>query len=121
MSRDRNVSILAGRASRVVGLKKPSDLIPFKGNFPLLKPYQMSDYFDAVRSTNKLEDLSVEFQEATIKGNRIVVLEEGFRDYLLENGITLDSFQILSNSEKSNKLISWMSRDCIDVSQLTIK
>lgn len=121
MSREIKLSVLAGRASKVIDLKKPSNLIPFKGNFPLLEPYQVQEYFKAIKTTDSLGDLPEDFQRATERGNRIVVLEDGFKSYLAKLGISPSDFQKLSNSEKSNKLIAWMSRDCIDFSQLTIK
>ena len=91
MERERLVSIVGGRAVKYVGLKKPSQIIPFKGKFPLLEPYQ------------------------------IALLEEGFKKYLSEYNITVDDFMKLSNSDKSDKLMNWLNRDCIDFSQLTIK
>lgn len=120
MNRERKLSVLAGRASKVIGLKRPSELIPFRGNFPLLEPHQINSYYEAVRSTDDIEDLSEEFQKATESGNRIVLLEDGFKQYLSRYGITVDKFINMSNSDKSDKLIDWMNRDCIDFSQLKI-
>lgn len=121
MKRERMVSVMGGRASKVVTLKKPSSLIPFKGKFPLIEPYQEQAYFKAIQSTEKLEDLSEEFQKATERGNRIVLLEDGFKQYLAGFNITPASFAKLSNSDKSDKLMNWLNHDCIDFSQLTIK
>lgn len=121
MERERLVSIVGGRAVKYVGLKKPSQIIPFKGKFPLLEPYQIALYNEAIQSTEKIEDLSEEFQKVTEKGNRIAILEEGFKKYLSEYNITVDDFMKLSNSDKSDKLMNWLNRDCIDFSQLTIK
>lgn len=121
MNRERLVSVMGGRASKVVSLKKPSRLIPFRGNFPLIQPYQEQEYLEAIQSTENLEDLSEEFQEVTEKGNRIVLLEEGFQRYLSDLNITPERFLKMSNSEKSDKLLSWLNHDCIDFSQLTIK
>jgi len=121
MLRERFVSIMGGRASKYVTLKKPSQIIPFKGKFPLLQPYQRQAYFDAIQGTKKFEDLSKEFQEITEKGNRIGLLEEGFKMYLPSYNITVDNFLKMKNTEKSDKLIDWLNKDCIDFSQLKIK
>lgn len=115
------VSVMGGRASKYVTLKKPSQIIPFKGKFPLIEPYQTQAYYEAIQSTDKLEDLSEEFQDVTEKGNRIALLEQGFIEYLAGFNITVESFLKLNNSEKSDKLINWLNHDCIDFSQLTIK
>ena len=48
MNRERKLSVMAGRASKVVALKKPSNLIPFRGKFPLLEAYQVKPYLEAV-------------------------------------------------------------------------
>lgn len=121
MGRERLVSVMGGRASKYVALKKPSKIIPFKGKFPLVELYQQRDYFEAIQGTEKLEDLSKEFQEITEKGNRIALFEEGFKMYLDSYGITVDDFLKLSNADKSDKLLDWLNKDCIDLSQLTIK
>lgn len=121
MERERMVSVMGGRASKVVTLKKPSALIPFKGKFPLLEPYQEQAYYKAIQGTNNLEDLSKEFQDITEKGNRIVILENGFKEYLAGFNINPEQFQKLNNSDKSDKLMNWLNHDCIDFSQLTIK
>lgn len=121
MNRERKLSVMGGRASKYVTLKKPSQIIPFKGKFPLIEPYQEKAYYDAIQSTDNLEDLSKEFQEATEKGNRIAILEDGFKQYLAGFNLTPSEFLKLSNSDKSDKLMNWLERDCIDFSQLTIK
>lgn len=120
-TRERLVSVLGGRACHYVDLKTPSKLIPFKGNFPLLEPYRMREYYEAIQNTNYISELSEEFQEVTMKGNKIALMEEGFIDYLRSLNISRQEFLQLSNSEKSTKLIEWMNKDCLDFSQLTIK
>lgn len=121
MNRERLVSIVGGRADRVVGLKKPSELIPFKGKFPLLEPWQSEAFHKAIEETELFEDLPEDIQKIVEKGSRIVIMEEGFQRYLNENGLQKSDFLKLSNSDKSNYLVNWMNRDCIDYSQLTIK
>lgn len=121
MERERLASIVGGRASKYVDLKKPSELIPFRGRFPLLEPYQVPLYKKAIRDTKYVEELSEEFQKVTEKGNRIALLEEGFLDYLTDYNISKGDFLKMNNSEKSNKLINWLNKDCIDFTQLTIK
>ena len=73
------------------------------------------------QNTEKLEDLSDEFQKVTEKGNRIALLEEGFQRYLESYNISVDAFMKMKNTDKSDKLMNWLNHDCIDFSQLTIK
>lgn len=121
MERERLVSIVGARASRYVDLKTPSKIIPFKGNFPLLETYQVASYYEAIQNTMNLEDLSEEFQRVTEKGNRIALMEEGFKEYLESYNISVDAFMKMKNTDKSDKLLDWLNKDCIDLSQLTIK
>lgn len=121
MERERLVSVVGGRAAKYVGLKKPSEIIPFRGNFPLLEPYQIALYNEAIQNTEKLEDLSDEFQKVTEKGNRIALLEEGFQRYLESYNISVSDFIKMKNNDKSDKLMNWLNHDCIDFSQLKIK
>jgi len=87
----------------------------------LLEPYQIALYNEAIQNTEKLEDLSDEFQKATEKGNRIALLEEGFQRYLESYNVSVDAFMKMKNTDKSDKLMNWLNHDCIDFSQLTIK
>lgn len=119
--RERKLSVIGGRASKVVALKKPSQLIPFRGDFPLLEQYEVKPYLEAIQSSENIEDLSERFQKVTELGNRIVLLEDGFVRYLSGFNISPDDFMKLSNSDKSDKLMSWLNHDCIDFSQLKIK
>lgn len=120
MNRERLVSVVGGRANRVVNLSKPSKLIPFKGKFPLLEPYQMESFQKAIQETMYIDELPEDIQNVVMKGNRIVLLEQGFQKYLSEVGLKVSDFLSLSNSEKSNYLIQWMDKDCIDYNQLKI-
>lgn len=120
MSKERLVSVVGGRANRVVSLSKPSELIPFKGKFPLLEPYQEESFHKAIEETMYIEELPEDIQNTVMKGNKIVLLEQGFQKYLSENGLAVSDFLKLSNSEKSNYLIQWMNKDCIDYNQLKI-
>lgn len=120
VEREKLVSVVGGRASRYVDRSKPSELIPFKGKFPLLRLYEVSEYRNAIQNTELLDNLSERFQEVTIKGSRIALLEEGFQFYLSQRNISPSDFAKLSNAEKSDYLIDWMDKDCIDFNSLKI-
>lgn len=120
MNKERLVSVVGGRANKVVGLSKPSELIPFKGKFPLLEPYQMESFHKAIEETMYIDDLPEDIQSVVMKGNRIVLLEQGFQKYLSEVGMKISDFLNLNNSDKSNYLVQWMNKDCIDFKQLKI-
>ena len=119
--RDRIVSVIGGRALQYADKKKPSDIIPFKGNLPLLESFEMEGYRKAVETTMWIEDLSEKYQMVSIIGNRIALMVEGFKEFLRKYNLDEESFKKLSNSAKSDKLIAWMNESCIDFSQLKIK
>ncbi|MEG1860855.1 MAG: hypothetical protein RR206_04105 [Bacteroidaceae bacterium] len=121
MERERLVSVVAGRALYYIDLEVPSKIIPFRGDFPLIKEYQIDDYIKEIESTQFLEDLREEFASKTVKAYRIALLEDGFKRYLKSYNITTSDFLKMSNSDKSDKLLEWMNKDCIDFTSLTIK
>ncbi len=120
MSRERNVSILASRAAPYMTKTKPSLLIPFNGEFPILKNYEISDYNEAVQGTEIIDELPKEFQTALMRGNQIGLMVGWFRDYLENESIGEEEFMKLSNSEKSSILIKWMEKERIPMSKLNI-
>ena len=117
MNRERLVSVVGGRANKFVSLKKPSELIPFKGKFPLLEPWQSKAYHKAIEETEKIEDLPKDIQDIVMKGNRIALLVDGFQMYLNNNGLQPSDFLKLTNATKSDYLVGWMNEDCIEFPQ----
>lgn len=118
--REKLLSVIGARASKFVNKEVPSELIPFKGNFPLLPSYKSEEFYEAIRNNQFLEDISEDLQNIIIKGNRIAIMHEGFENYLLDRGFSKYDFIKMKNSEKSNFLIDWMNISCINFSQLKI-
>lgn len=121
ITREMLCSVVGGRALQYVRLSKPSDIIPFKGSFPLLDAADYALFRKAIEETELLTDLSVKWQKIAEKGNLIAILEEGFKSYINnETAYTVEEFKALSNAEKSNILVAWMNRDGIDVSKFKV-
>jgi len=118
--RYRLVSVLAGKASGYIGIKKLSEIIPFRGKFPMVDDVDMQEYQKAIRSTEMIEDLPEKWQRVVINGARIFDFEESFREYLSEYGLSIDNFLELKNTEKSDKLVDWMERNCISLEMLKL-
>lgn len=119
--RDRLISVIGGRAVHYVDKKKPSDIIPFNGNLPLLESYEMAAYREAVENTTWLEELSEKFQRVTVIGNNMAIMENSFNEFLKDKDITPEIFVKLSNSEKSDNLITWMNKEGVSIDSLKIK
>ena len=119
--RHRLVSVLAGKASEYIRRKRPSDIIPFRGNFPIIDDMDMYEYREAIESTEMIEDLPEKWQRVVMKGTRCSDFEESFKRYLLEYGLYQDDFLALKNIKKANKLADWMERSCISWEALYLK
>lgn len=120
VNREQLVSVVGGRAARFVNTSKPSELIPFKGKFPLLETWEVRAYQKAIQGTELIENLPPRFQEIVMKGSRMALMEQGFRQYLSQRNISEVDFQKLDSPHKSDYLIDWMNTDCIDFSSLKI-
>lgn len=120
IARMRTASVIGGMASPHVNRKHPSQLIPFKGDLPMLNDIEAIKFRNAIRDTLALDELSTIFQRVATEGHRIAVMEEGFTQYLRERGVTPDEFVKLSNAEKSDYLLDWMNLNSISLESLKI-
>lgn len=116
----RTTSVVGGMASPYVNLKQPSELIPFKGDLPMLNDIDAIKFRDTIRETLSLDELSPLFQRVATEGYRIAVMEEGFTQYLRDRGVTPDEFVKLSNAEKSDYLLDWMNLNSLGLESLKI-
>ena len=112
-TKEEMVSVVGGRASRYVGREKPSEYIPFKGNFPLLDPIDNFEYKDAIRNTMWMDELSPKFQRIAYAGNRMYIYERSFLDFLRQLNIAPDAFLEKPKWEKEYILRLWMDASCI--------
>jgi hypothetical protein len=120
ISRMRTTSVVGGMASPYVNLKQPSELIPFKGDLPMLNDIDAIKFRDTIRETLSLDELSPLFQRVAMEGHRIAMMEDGFTRYLRKQGITPGEFVKLSNSDKSDYLLDWMNMNSISLESLKI-
>lgn len=116
--RERLVSVLAGRAIPFLRESKPSELLPFTGNFPIIgSNTEMNNYLEVVQSKFLLEDLDDKNQRITLAGNKISLMHNSFKEYLKNNNMT---FEELSSKEKTNVMLEWMQKDCLTPEALKI-
>ena len=118
--RNRLLSVVGERAFKYAFLKKPSEIIPFKGDFPLLPSFKMEEFSNLIKEKQYVEEAPMEYQIAIARGNKIAVLELGFKTYLQDNGISIEDFKKLENNQKSDFLIKWMDENCVGIKQLNI-
>lgn len=116
--RERLVSVLAGRAIPYLNLKKPSELIPFVGEFPILGAYDFKVYVEEVEKKTTLEQLTPEDQRITLLGNKIALMEKSFKEHLKKNEI---NFSNIDSKSKTKHLKEWLEKDGLSLDDLKIK
>ena len=114
------LSIQGGRASGYLFEKKPSELIPFKGEFPILEDYQKTSFYKEIQSHMHLDECPEWVQNAVLKGDSIWAMDNGFRTYLQEEGLET-SFMKMKASEKSTILVKWMNDNSLSLERLKIQ
>ena len=114
------VSIAGVKVKNIVGKKKPSKLIPFNGQFPLVESYRMDDFNEEIRNKQYLDDCSDWVQDAIVKGLHIVETENTFKKFLEDNNISVDSFGELSNEKKADELMRCFNAKQIPISALNV-
>ena len=60
------------------------------------------------------------FQKVATEGQRIALMEQGFKEYLAKRAVTPADFVKLSNADKSDYLLDWMNTNSISVEALKI-
>ena len=114
------LSTKGGRVTRYLFTDKPSDLIPFKGKFPILEDYQMTAYYDEVQNKKEFEDCSEWVQNAIEKAEQIYLIENGFISYLNKLGIKTEDFEKMKSSDKANYLVRFLDSSSLGLNRLKI-
>lgn len=106
----------------IIKEKQPGNLIPFKGDLPLLEPWQEDLFRKGTSGEDKmyLQDCEPWIQDILIKAQRIRDIEDGFREYLITNSI-LESYFNMNIKKKAEEISRFLSISSLDVSCLTIK
>lgn len=114
------VSIFAAKANKYIKEEKPSELIPFKGEFPILTTDKYQDYNDVIFNTGYLEDCPEWVQEVILKGERIYEIENSFIDYLRNHNIPIESFKKKSSSDKATELMRFLNANSLTLNSLIV-
>lgn len=121
----RIFDISAGKANQFIHYEVPSNLIPFKGDFPIVPSYKRDTFHDEVHRVIGLgamafEECSEWVRKVVDVGEKIYDMHHNFSDYLSNKG-KLSKFQDLSPKEKEDLLYDFMDKECIGYEQLIIK
>ena len=102
-----------------INQKRPSQLLPFKGNFPILNPAQMDLFRIACENKTYMDEIPDWAQQAIIKAQRIADSENGFKEYLLSNGI-LPEYMKMDGKKKAEEIKRFFNTTCLDIEDLII-
>ena len=105
----------------VIKEKRPSKLLPFKGAFPLIEPWQEDLFRDGCNGKTYLEECEPWIQQALIKAQRIVDIERSFREYLSNNGITTEAYFKMDGKQKAAEITRFLGANSLTVESLVIK
>lgn len=100
--------------------KRPSKLLPFRGNFPILNPAQMDLFRAACENKTYMDEIPDWAQQAIIKAQRIADIENGFKKYLLKNGI-LPEYMKMNGKDKAEEIKRFFNTTILDIEDLEIK
>ena len=117
---DQIVSKIGARAMEFVFEAKPSDLIPFSGNLPIVPNYLRDKFEEEVMNKMYISDCSDWVQSAIYKGNDIYNMHYDFLNYLKKSGIGEDNFKEMNNSDKATELIRFLNANSMSLEYLQI-
>lgn len=117
---DQIVSKIGARAMEFVFEAKPSDLIPFSGNLPIVPNFLRDKFEEEVMNKMYISDCSDWVQSAIYKGNDIYNMHYDFLNYLKKSGIGEDNFKEMNNSDKATELIRFLNANSMSLEYLQI-
>ena len=113
------LSIQGGRVTRYLFTKKPSELIPFKGNFPILEDYQQSAFYEEIQKHMYLDECPEWVQQAVLKGEQIYLIDTRFSDYLEKANLS-NKFNSMKASDKATILVNFLDNNSLGIERLNI-
>jgi hypothetical protein len=116
---NNNVFNIANEVIAIVEEKKPGLYVPFRGNFPLLKPYNKEEFWQIVSSEKKIDEVPEWVQDILFKALNVKRIDDGFRDFLKMNGI-FNEWLNMSSSDKSTELMRFLNANSMTLEYLDI-
>ena len=114
------LSKAAGGIMKYIAAKKPSDIIPFRGKFPIIEEYELGKFNLEVDRFEYLEDASEWMQRVCSLGNKMRNIEESFLQYLGDVG-EYENFDKMSVADKSTLLVKFMNKNCLTLDYFRIE
>lgn len=112
------VSKVGARAMEFVFANKPSDIVPFSGNLPVVPNYQKDKFIDEIESHMYISECSDWVQSAIYKGNEMYQIHYDFSKWLSKTGIGEDNFKAMDNSDKATELVRFLNANSLSLKSL---
>jgi hypothetical protein len=109
-----------GKVSSVLYKKKPCDLLPFKGKFPLVDPNDQKVFLDKTMETHLYKDCSDAIKSVVVKAEKIVFIHDAFCDFLDLKAMSKADFKSKNPKTKQDLLYSFLFSNCMDIGVLEI-
>lgn len=109
----------AGKATAYIFRKKPSQYVPFKGEFPVVPDWRQTQFYELVHSHEYLEDCPEWMQTAVLRGEKMFNIETGFVDFLKSKDV-FEKFHRMSAADKATLLVEFLNKNCLGLDRLKI-
>lgn len=119
MERNELSSVRIGKVSFLIPEKKPSEIIPFNGNLPLVDPLQYQEFLTKIDQM-LFVNLSDEVKGIVYKAEKIKYMNDSFEQYLNDIGVGTGGFKNMTNEKKADTLFAWMNKEKLDHGSLKI-
>jgi len=113
------LSKVASNAAHFLFTEKPSEVVPFSGNFPILPAYKYDKWREEFENNFWLEDCSEWFQETVRRATKMETVDSGFTQFLIELNL-LNNFNELNNSKKADLLMKYLNANSMTLEHLNI-
>jgi len=116
----QKVDVVAAVIGRFVKSGRPSDIVPFKGKFPLVKNYENEQYEKDIHTYDEIKDCPEKLQDIMYKGLTMHNIESDFKEYLRNQNIDVESFKAMSSEDKATELVRFFDGSSLSLDALRI-
>jgi hypothetical protein len=120
IQRNKICSIRIGKITSVLYEKRPSDLIPFKGDFPLVNVLDKMSFLDRTMKYHLFDECENDIKLAVYKAEKILFLHNSFKNFLFINSISEKDFKSKNPKIKQDILYKWLFKNKMDIGALEI-
>lgn len=120
-SLNKITSIRIGKINSILTLKTPSEILPFKGHFPLVPENEYEFFLKQTLTSHLFEGLPDKIKLITKKAEKIVFFHNSFKKHLIENEeLGTKGLKLLSVKEQEDVFYRWLFKNKIDIGILDI-